>query len=151
MGYRAISSSLSPLPYPLFPVPCNLVTLSLLNHRWPVFPEAGSLLEGIGQLQHPPVVLVAPDDLHADGQALRREATRYRDRRETGDADVIARPHPVDIGLHRHAVDFTDVRLVHIEGRHLAHGQRQKLILLHEAPHAVIEPRTFALGLAKLW
>ena len=39
--------------------------------------EAGGLLECVGQLEHPEIVLVAAHDLNADGQAFGRKAARH--------------------------------------------------------------------------
>ena len=79
------------------------------------------------------------DDLQTDRQPFRREAARHRDRRVADDRDVVARLHPVDVGLHRDAVDLGDVRLVDVERRHLHRRQHEELVALHELPHAVIE------------
>ena len=85
------------------------------------------------------------DDLKTDRQAFGREAARHGDRRVPHDRDVVARLHPVDVRLHRHAINLRGVRLVDAE-RHRLHGrQDEELVALHEPPHAVIQLRAFRL------
>ena len=53
--------------------------MSRSPRRWrPALEEEGSLLEGVGQLQHPEIVLMAPNDLETHGQTFRREAAGDR-------------------------------------------------------------------------
>src|ERR1700704_1996485 len=61
------------------------------------------LLEGVRDLEEAPVVLVTPHDLEPDRQPFRREAAWDRNRRVADDRNEVARLHPVDIRLHRHA------------------------------------------------
>ena len=50
------------------------VCYPLFRDRRAVFPEAGCLLEGVGELQDAELALVAADYLDADGQAFVGEA-----------------------------------------------------------------------------
>ena len=64
--------------------------------------------------------------------------------------DVVARFHPVDEGVHLHAVDLCHVALFHIEGRDLAYGEDHELVGLHEPPDAVEYLGALRLGPADL-
>src|SRR5580692_3402885 len=59
--------------------------------------EAGGLFEGVGHLQDAEVLLVAADDLDADGEAFRGEAAGDRRGRIASGRDVPAGFHPVDV------------------------------------------------------
>ena len=113
-----------------------------------LFPIPGSLLEGVCELQHAPVVVVSPDDLHADRQALTGEPAGYRDGRTSRGRDVVARPHPVDVGVHLDAVDLSDVFRLDVERRDLADGQRQELVIRQELTKPMIEFCSFSFGAA---
>src|SRR4051794_13965985 len=84
----------------------------LNSDRRPLLPDLGRLFEGVRELQHAEVVAVAPDDLQANRQSVGREARRHRDRRQAGDADVVAALHPVDVVLELHARDLG--RVLHV-------------------------------------
>ena len=89
-------------------------------------------------------------DLHADGQAVLREAAGHRDGRVAGNGDIVARAHPVYVGVHLYAVDLCYVRLHDVEGRVLAHREDHELVGLHEPPHVVEDLRAFCLRVADL-
>ena len=65
--------------------------------------DAGGLLEGVADLQHGQVVVAAADDLDADREPVRREAGRHGERGLERRRVPVGRPHPVEVGLHRHA------------------------------------------------
>src|SRR5262245_46383902 len=89
------------------------------THWWPMLPTLRRLFEGIRQLQHAELILMASDNLHADGQAFRRETARHGDGGQTCHRHKVARLHPINVGLHLHAIDLRDVGLLYIEWEHL--------------------------------
>src|SRR5215212_267240 len=98
----------------------------------------------VGQLQGTEVVPVSADDLSSHGQPFRREAAGYRGGGQTGNGHVVARLHPVYVGLHPFPVDLGYAALLHVEGWDLAHRRDEELIGLHEGPHPVEELRPLA-------
>jgi hypothetical protein len=56
----------------------RLVTQASHVHQWRTpFPVLCGLLEGMRELKHAPVVMVAPDDLDTHGQSARGEPAGY--------------------------------------------------------------------------
>ena len=108
------------------------------------------LLEGERNLQYGKVLAVRTDDLQAHRQSRGREAAGHGDRRRPGRADVIARAHPVEVGLELDAVDTRRVGHADRERQNLGHGRRQKIVALHEFPHAMKKPRALHFRLADL-
>src|SRR5262245_46534067 len=102
------------------------------------------------QLQHAEIVLMAADDLHTDRQPLGREAAWNGYGRQPSYGDEVTRPHPVDVRLHRHAVDLAHVPLVDVERRDLAYRADEKFVALHELAHAMIQLGALAFGPAEL-
>ena len=84
--------------------------LESVEQRRAKITKSGCLFEGVGQLHDFKIVLVATDDLNADGQALAGESGGYGNRWMSGDCDVVAGLHPVDVRFHRLIVDGCDVR-----------------------------------------
>src|SRR5580692_8686945 len=78
----------------------------------PMLSGVGGLLEGMCELEHAEVLLVAPYDLQSDGQAFGREACGYGGSGIAGSGDVPATLHPVDVVGEVNAVDFCGPRRV---------------------------------------
>src|SRR2546427_2372824 len=121
------------------------------NQRWPVLPILRRLLERIRQLQHAELVLMASDNLHADGQAFRREAARHGDGGQTRHRHEVARAHPVNVGLHLYAVNLRDVGLLHSEWGHLTDRANHELVGLHKFTDTMIERRALGRDARQLW
>jgi len=64
------------------------------------------MFEGVGELEDAEVLLVAADDLEADGQAVGREACGHGNSRIAGSGDVPAALHPVDVVGEVNAIDL---------------------------------------------
>src|SRR5215213_7133310 len=105
---------------------------------------AGGFFVRVGQLQDTEVVPVSADDLSSHGQPFRREAAGYRGGGQTGNGHVVARLHPVYVGLHPFPVDLGYVALLYVEGWDLAHRRDEEFVGLHEGPHPVEELRPLA-------
>ena len=101
--------------------------------------EVGGLFEGVGELEDAEVLLVAADDLQADGQAFGREACGHGSSGIAGSGDVPAALHPVDVVGEVNAVDLGGPGRVDVEGRQLRGGQDEVLVAFQEglkaAPH----------------
>ena len=113
--------------------------------RRPPLPHLGRLLKGVGKAQQAQVALILADNLDADRQPFGSEAARHRDGRQPGDADVVARLHPVEVGVERDAVDFGHILLGHREGRNLGNRGDQEGVAVHKLPHAVVQLGAFTL------
>src|SRR5919112_166837 len=114
------------------------------RQRWTALAVARGFFERVGQLQDAEVVPVSADDLSSHGQPFRCETAGYRGGGQTGNAHVVARLHPIYVGLHPFSVDLRDVALLHVEGWYLAHRRDEELVGLHEGPHPVEELRPLA-------
>src|SRR5262245_18281522 len=111
---------------------------------WPMLPTLRCLLKRIGQLQYPKLILMPPNNLQADWQTFGREAAGHRDGRQPCHRNEVTRAHPINVRLHRHTIDLSNVTLLHVEGRYLVDRTNHELICLHELPYAVIECRALA-------
>src|SRR5262249_26176029 len=120
------------------------------RYCWPALVISGGLLEGVSNLQDAPFILVAPHDLDANWQALRRESGRDRDGRTARHRYVVARLHPIDVAPHLDALNLGHVRLLDVERRDLRHRQHEELVLLEKRAHAVKELGPPGLGPADL-
>src|SRR5919107_2832254 len=114
------------------------------RQRWTALAVARGFFERVGQLQDAEVVPVSADDLSSHRQPFRCETAGYRGGGQTGNAHVVARLHPIYVGLHPFSVDLRDVALLHVEGWYLAHRRDEELVGLHEVPHPVEELRPLA-------
>ncbi|KAG1254968.1 hypothetical protein G6F68_010606 [Rhizopus microsporus] len=110
-------------------------------------PVLRSLFERVRQLQQCVFLAIAPDDLDAHGQARVGEAAGHRDRRMAGQRQVVARPHPVDVVVHRRVFDAAHGFLLDRERQHLAARPDQEFMGLHEGLHAREQGSAVALGL----
>src|SRR5262245_41014165 len=81
----------------------------------PALPDAGSGFESVRELQHREVLAIAADDLQPHRQSVGRESGRYRDRGVTGDGDVVAALHPVEVVVELRSVDLA--RPFHLGGK----------------------------------
>ena len=107
-------------------------------------PERG--LESRGNLQQEPVRAVRSDDLQPHRQPGRGGPGRDGDRRAAGDGDQVGRAHPVQVGLHRPAVDRRGVLLVGRERRHLRDRQQQDVVRPEELAHRLGEGGALGVG-----
>src|SRR5580704_8358763 len=78
-------------------------------------------------------------DLHPNWQPLGCESAGHGNGRVTRHRDVIARPHPVDIGSHRYVSYFGDVLLIGVEGWNLAHRQYEEFVSFHKMADPMVE------------
>src|SRR5215211_9016136 len=78
------------------------------RQRWTALVVARGFFERVGQLQDAEVVPVSADDLSSHGQPFRREAAGYRGGGRTGNGHIVARLHPIYVGLHPFSVDLRD-------------------------------------------
>jgi hypothetical protein len=72
-----------------FPTSLGPEIAQCLPNRRTTPANIGGLFEGIRHLQRPPIVVVSPDDLDADGQPRLRKSTRNGNRRVPDHRDVI--------------------------------------------------------------
>src|ERR1700751_1786124 len=101
--------------------------------------DVGGLLEGVGELQDAPVVVMPADDLEADGQAALRKGAGDGRGGVAGGGNVIGGLHPRDVVLHFCAGDFGGVVGVHVERKNLVDRQNKKFVVGHESSHALEE------------
>src|SRR4029434_513297 len=96
------------------------------------------LLERVSELQDAPLVTMPADDLDADRESGSSKSRGHRHRRVAEEADVPARPHPVEIVAHRRAGNLGWIRSRHVEGRDLRHRKDEVLVLLEELPALLV-------------
>ncbi len=108
--------------------------------------ESGGLLEGVGELEDGEILLVAADDLNADGESFGSEAGRHGGSRVTGGGDVPAGLHPIDVAGEFHAGDLGGVGRVDVEGRQLRGGENEILVLLKEGLETAPDPAVGGFG-----
>ncbi len=68
--------------------------------------DISGLFEGIRELQNTPIVMMAANDLQADGQAALGESAGDGNGWVTANGDVISGFHPSDVVFHFDAGDF---------------------------------------------
>lgn len=110
----------------------------LADRRSPLSKTSG-ILESVRELKNGPLIPMPTNDLNTDGQAIRREAAGNRDGRVSGDGDVKTGFHPIDIGQHFHPLNLGDIRLAHVERKHLRDRQNEVLVFFEEHPDALIQ------------
>ena len=110
------------------------------------FAETGCLFKCMRELQDAEILLVAADDLQADGKTFGREAGRHRGCGISGGRDVPAGLHPVDVVVEVHAGDLGWIGRVDVERRQLRGGQDEVLILLEEGLEAAPDEAMGNLG-----
>src|SRR5690349_5593812 len=82
--------------------------------------ELSGLFEGVRELECGEVLVVAANDLYADGKAFGREAGGYRGGGIAGGRDIPAGLHPIDVVRQTYSGDGSGVGCVDIEGRDLS-------------------------------
>src|SRR4051812_31716480 len=85
---------------------------AVAGNRRTLFPATGGLLESSAKLQYAKIILITTNDLQPDRQSVAAEPARNREGRRTGDGDVVAGAHPVDIRVECDAFDPGRVRNV---------------------------------------
>ncbi len=102
-------------------------------------PHLGRLLESICHLQQAQFVAMPTDDLDAHRESIWCKAAGHRDGGEAGHRDVVAGPHPVNVGVERFAVDLGHVGLGDVEGWHLTHREDQVFVSFHEQADPLLQ------------
>ena len=113
----------------VFTPPVGHCRLRLNQSRAPR-PVSCGPLKGMGDLEHAPLVVVAPYDLEPDGQAGLRKAGGHGNRWIRHERDVPARADPIHIVRHRYAGHTRRVPGGHIEWRDLRHWQHEVVVAL---------------------